>query len=196
MTKKMMMLLLGDDDEVTLLCEIVGARNLRRVQQQYYGEDNMMMTQGGGDDNANNKNSVLRPYCIVKYDGKRIHRTKPAEDVGTNPIWVPSTKSLFLIKTTAKEITHSTLNISIYSKEESALPVSLLQSTSCFLGQVTLDSSSILSHCDEDRFELNIEDEIGEETSNLGRLALRFRMATPSDMKILRLFNDDFSFDC
>jgi hypothetical protein len=170
--------LLGDHDEVTLLCELIGARNLR-VQN----EDQLMR---GVESNA------LRPYCVVKFDGKRIHRTKPAEYTGCNPIWVPSTKSLFLIRTTAKEMTHSTLNIAIHSREESALPVSLLQSSTCFLGQVNLESSMILSHCDDNRFEVNIEDEIGEEARNLGRLALRFRIATPSDLTILNHFNDTF----
>jgi hypothetical protein len=174
-------LLLRDDDEVTLLCEVIGARNLK-----VHNEVDPLLL---GTTDA----SSLRPYCIVKYDGNRIHRTAAAGDAGCNPIWVPTTRSLFLLKTTAKEMSRAHMNISIYAKQESALPVSLLQSSSNFLGQVNIDSSTILSHCDEERFEVNIEDEIGEVSSRLGKLALRFRIATPSDMKIVKMLNENNS---
>ncbi|KAL3914149.1 MAG: hypothetical protein SGILL_006214, partial [Bacillariaceae sp.] len=169
------------DDPVTLLCEVVGARNLS-VQN----EDPLL-------GNVGVDASSLWPYCIIKYDGSRIHRTGTAESAGCNPIWVPSKKSLFLLKTTAEEMSQSYMSISIYSKQESALPVSLLQSSNNFLGQVTIDSSTILSHCDEERFEIPIEDETREETSKKGKLALRFRIATPSDMKIVSVLNDNKS---
>lgn len=173
-------LLLGDHDRITLLCELIGARNLTILDNEV-------------DDLLGNTTLVdaksLKPYCVVKWDDRRIHRTSAAQDAGCNPIWVPSTKSLFLLETSAHEMSRTHLHIAIFSKGESALPVSLLQTTSTFLGQVTIDSSAILAHCDEDRFEVDIEDEIGEENRHLGRLALRFRIASPSDMKVVKFFN-------
>lgn len=173
--------LLGDHDRVTLLCELIGARNLKRLDDEV---DDLLGTTTTTDANT------LKPYCVVKFDDRRIHRTAAAQDAGCNPIWVPSTKSLFLLGTTAHEISRSHLNIAIFSKGESALPVSLLQTHSTFLGQVTIDSSTILAHCDEERFEVDIEDEIGEETSHLGKLALRFRIASPSDMEVVKFFSE------
>ena len=41
--------------------------------------------------------------------------------------------------------------------------------------------STILKHYNEERFEIPIEDELGEETTYHGTLAIRFRLATESD---------------
>mmetsp|Transcript_25709 Transcript_25709/g.28797 ORF Transcript_25709/g.28797 Transcript_25709/m.28797 type:complete len:1027 (-) Transcript_25709:81-3161(-) len=163
---------IGDNNEITILCELIGARNLRL-------RDDDEITRGVNP-------NTLYPYCLVKYDGTRIHKTCPSEEQGCNPIWTPySTKSLFLLKTTPREMSRCTMIISLYTKEESVLPSLLTTVTSAFLGQVHIDSNTILSHCDEERFELNIEDELGEQISNLGKLAVRFRVATPSDAIIL-----------
>lgn len=163
-----------DHDEVVILCELIGARNLR-----VHDEDQLK----GIDSNS------LRPYCVVKYDGSRIHKTKCAEDMGCNPIWVPSAKSHFLLRTTPRELSRSAMNISLYSREKSALPAGLLSSNNIFLGQVNLDSTTILNNCDEERRSYPIEDEIGEETSDLGKLALRFSIATPSDIRVVGMLN-------
>jgi hypothetical protein len=162
----------GDCDEIDLLFEVVGARHL-----VLRDEDDVV---AGIDPGS------IQPFCVVKYDGKRIHKTKASEDMGCDPIWTPhSSKSIFLLRTTARAMSRSVLNISIHAKIEGSLPQVLNKNNSVFLGQVHLDSNIILSHCDEKRFELNIEDELGEKLSNLGKLALRCRAATPSDIKIL-----------
>ena len=161
-----------DNDGITILCELVGARNLR------VRDDDEIVR--GIDSNT------LHPYCVVKCNGRRIHKTSPSDEKGCNPIWTPHrTKSLFLLRTTPREMSRCIMNISLYTKEESTLSNLLTTVTSVFLGQVHIDSNTILSHCDEERFELNVEDELGEQISNLGKLALRFRVATPSDIKIL-----------
>jgi hypothetical protein len=165
-----------DNDEITILCELVGARNLRV-------RDGDEIVRGIDSDK-------LHPYCVIKYNGKRIHTTSPSDEKGCNPIWTPHrTKSLFLLRTTPREMSCCVMNISLYTKEESALSNLLTTVTSVFLGQVHINSNTILSHCDEERFELNVEDELGEQISNLGKLALRFRVATPSDVKILNSLN-------
>jgi hypothetical protein len=169
---------LGEHDATTLLCELIGARNLRILHHEM---DDLLGTTIDP--------TALKPYCVVKFDDRRIHRTAASQYVGCNPIWVPSTKSLFLLETTPHEMSHSYMTISIFSRTESALPVSLLQTHNTFLGQVTIDSSMILAHCDEERFEVDIEDEVGEETTHLGKLALRFRMASASDIRVVRFFN-------
>uniref|UniRef100_A0A7S4EG04 C2 domain-containing protein n=1 Tax=Pseudo-nitzschia australis TaxID=44445 RepID=A0A7S4EG04_9STRA len=167
---------IGNCDETVILFELVGARHL--VLRE---EDDLVQ---GIDPNS------IQPFCVVKYDGKRIHKTKPSEELGCDPIWTPhSSKSLFLLRTTAKEMSRSIMNISVYTKKESSLPSMLTTVTNVFMGQVHIDSMIIRSHCAEERFELNIEDELGEQTSNLGTLALRYRVATPSDIEILSMLN-------
>jgi len=166
----------GDCDEVEMLFELVGARHL-----VLRDEDDIVR---GIDP------SSVQPFCIVKYDGTRIHKTKPSEDSGCNPIWTPhSSKSVFLLRTTARAMSHSILNISLHTKINGSLPSVMSKVTSVFLGQVHIDSNIILSHCDEKRFELNIEDELGKKISNLGKLALRCRVATPSDIKMVSGLN-------
>ncbi|KAG7365165.1 C2 domain containing protein [Nitzschia inconspicua] len=173
--------LLGDHDRITLLCELIGARGLKALDNDV---DNLLGNTTTVDSNT------LRPYCVVKFDDRRIHRTSAAQDAGCNPIWVPSTKSLFLLETSAHEMSRSHLNIAIFSRGKLTLPVSLLQTSSTFLGQVTMDSSTILAHCDQERFEVNIEDEIGEANRCFGKLALRFRVASPSDIQTVKFFNE------
>ena len=165
-----------DCDEIEFLMEVIGARHL-----VLRDEDELVR---GIDP------SSVRPFCVVKFDGKRIHKTKPSEDLGCNPIWTPyASKSVFLLRTTARAISRSILNISIHTKIESSLPSVLNTVTSAFLGQVHIDSDTILSYCDEKRYELNIEDEFGERLSNLGKLAVRCRVATPSDISMLARIN-------
>lgn len=166
-----------EEEEVTILCELVGARNLAIPDEQVAGDLNV---------------DSLRPFCTVQFGGNIIHKTKVAEDVGPNPIWTVSTKSLFLLTTTPTEFRENFLTIGVYSKQEKSLSARFgIGCSSVFLGQVSLDSHGIISHCDQKRFEANIEDELGEECIFLGTLALRFRLATESDRQIVRLFNQD-----
>jgi len=165
---------LGNCDEIVFLFELVGARHLVLRDEDEVGR--------GIDSNS------LQPFCVVKYDGRRIHKTKPSEELGSNPIWTPhASKSIFLLRTTAKELSRSIMNISVYVKKESSMPSMLRTVTSVFMGQVHIDSATLLAHCNEERFELSIEDELGEVASNLGKLALRCRVATPSDIDILNV---------
>jgi hypothetical protein len=163
-----------EEEEVTILCELVGARNL---------------SIHNGQDASGLRIDSLRPYCVVKFGDRVIHKTKTAGDLGASPIWTVSTRSIFHFKATTREMSKGVLNITLYAKVEKSLPVRLLSSDSIFLGQVNLDSAAILSHCDEQRFEANVEDEVGEEPNFLGTLALRFRLATKGDQQMVRLFN-------
>lgn len=165
-------------DEIELLFELVGARHL-----VLRDDDEIVRGINPGS---------LRPFCVVKYDGKRIHKTKPSEDFGCNPIWTPhSSKSMFLLRTTAREMSRSALNVSIHTKIEGSLPSVLNTVTSVFLGQVHIDSNTILKNCEEKRFELTLTDEFGEKLSNLGKLMLRCCPATPSDIKVLKGLNGE-----
>ena len=167
----------SSSEVITLLGEIVGARDLRVPD-----EDQL----SGGADGIKS----LQPYAVVSYAGKRIHKTDKCNKEGRNPIWSPSTKSFFLFRTSAEEMSKSTFTVSIYSKKkECSLPVSLMTSSSIFLGQVNIDASAILDLCDEERREYALEDEIGENVSNLGNLAVRFKVATLSDAHVVSFFN-------
>jgi hypothetical protein len=161
-----------EEDEIVILCELVGARHLARHDKH------------GGE----LENRDMRPFCVVKYGDKIIHRTRSAEENGNNPIWTVSTKSLFLIKANPQQMTRQVLNISLFTKRKDSLPVSLISTKSLSLGQVNMDSTTILSHCDEERFNLNIEDELGGDASARGTLSLRLRIATRSDRQIVHLF--------
>mmetsp|Transcript_3353 Transcript_3353/g.7935 ORF Transcript_3353/g.7935 Transcript_3353/m.7935 type:complete len:1186 (-) Transcript_3353:1130-4687(-) len=167
----------SSSEVITLLGEIVGARDLRVPD-----EDQL----DGGADGIKS----LRPYAVISYAGKRIHKTDKCNKEGPNPIWSPSTKSFFLLRTSAKEMSQSTLNVSIYSKKkENSLSVSLMTSSSIFLGQVNIDAAAVLDHCDEERREYILEDEIGETVSKLGHFAVRFKVATLSDVDVVSFFN-------
>jgi len=168
----------GDCDDIGILVEVIGARSLVLREEDELVRDI--------------DPSSIRPFCIIKFDGQRIHKTKKSEDYGCDPIWTPHfSKSIFLLETTARSMSRSILNISLHTKIKSSLPSVLTTATSAFLGQVHIDSSTLLSHCDEKRFELNIEDEYGEHLSNLGKLALRCRVATPSDISMLAVLNGE-----
>ena len=195
----------GDDREIVILFELVGARNLslRDTEFSTFG------LLDGEDSNSDNKQRVLQPYCVVKYGDEIIHRTKKATEVGKDPIWTVSSQSLFLLKTTPKDLTRTILNISLYNKGKSKVSVSTISNAArrllttsgrkidtSFLGQVNLDATTILSNCDGDRIEFPIEDELGEETSTFtsqGSLALRLRVATESDQAIVHSFQKNVS---
>lgn len=157
--------------EISILCELVGARHL-----------------AVHDEDADIDTQTMRPYCVVKFGDKILHRTKSAAGGGCDPIWTVSTKSLFLLKVSPLDLSRGILNFIVYAKKEKSLRASLLvQNESTFLGQLNLDANAILSNCNQERFEVNLEDEMGEESAFLGSLALRFRLATPSDHRILPL---------
>jgi hypothetical protein len=162
-----------EEEEAVILCELVGARKLS-LQKYQDGEFN---------------SGVMKPFCVVRYGGEIVHKTKPAEDSGPNPIWTVSRKSLFLIKAKPREMSQSILNISICTQSQDALPVRLMTSEAVFLGQVNLDSTTLLANCDEQRLELDIEDELGEKASSFGTISLRLRLATESDQQLIRLFH-------
>ena len=160
-----------EEEEAVILCELVGARKLSMQEDQ--------------DEEFNS--GVMRPFCVVRYGGELIHKTKPAEDSGPNPIWTVSRKSLFLIKAKPREMSQRILNISICTQRQDALPVRLMTSEALFLGQVNLDSTTLLVNCDEQRLELDIEDKLGEEARSFGTISLRLRLATESDQQLIRM---------
>jgi hypothetical protein len=199
----------NEDAELNFLCELVGARNLCLFDDQHDSSFSAM-----GDSSSNNNDKNMRPYCVVSYGEEVIHRTKKAAEPGGNPIWTVSTKSLFLFKATPKDMSRNVLHISLFDRKRRAGAQQLISATqrrllltgpattsssdgmlhdrrsSSFLGQVNLDGPTILAHCNEERFEIPVEDELGEETSHKcqGRLALRFRLATESDQQLLQVF--------
>jgi len=168
--------------DICILCELVGARRL---------------IDGGGTAD----NSSIRPFCVVKWNEQIIHTTKC--EVGCNPIWTMSSKSLFLLKLTATTMSDGMLSITLYSPHRRTSRVmsdtnNILPSVNhrMFHGQVNLKSNSILSHCDEKRFEMDLRDEASNAdagSSPRGKLALRFRLATKPDQKLLDIFSQSGS---
>mmetsp|Transcript_27095 Transcript_27095/g.30920 ORF Transcript_27095/g.30920 Transcript_27095/m.30920 type:complete len:1030 (-) Transcript_27095:480-3569(-) len=161
--------------KISILCEIVGARHLTAY-----------------DDGGTKIDASLRPFCVIKLGERVVHKTKC--EVGCNPIWTASSRSLFLLKVTPLEIGRGKVNMILYSKKKRNLAVRVLDPERIFLGQINLDFTKILSHCDEQRLEVDIGDDLGdvdEEGSNLrGKLALRFRIATEFDQKLVKSFQE------
>lgn len=158
-----------ETDSVDFLVEIVGANRLVVDDQDEVNE------------------AAIRPYCIVSFGGCQIHKTRAAEG-GCNPIWTIDTRSLFIFSANSEEMIAHNLNIQVWTQRKSNLP-NILSKEKVFLGQVHLKSSIILNHCDEERFELEMEDEIGQDTGLLGTLSLRIRVATKSDVKFVKTWN-------
>lgn len=122
----------------------------------------------------------MHPYCLVKFGDRIIHRTLESTDVGGNrPIWTIQTRSLFLLKMTSEDLTRTKLTISVWNRRRDAL---LLVNDASFLGEAQMDVASILMHCNEERFEVKLDD--GD-----GVLALRFRIATEADRSFVTARN-------
>eukprot|EP00934_Nitzschia_sp_Nitz4_P008726 Nitzschia sp. Nitz4//scaffold61_size107673//28299//31553//NITZ4_004228-RA/size107673-snap-gene-0.43-mRNA-1//1//CDS//3329555689//8716//frame0 len=158
--------------EATILCELVGARNL--VVRQ---------------DSENKKARKVRPYCIVHFGENFVHKTRTAVERGCDPIWTATTGSLFLLQASPVDLFEKSVRITIHSKIDMTITSGILGTEDLFLGQVLLDCSTILSRCNEERFEVALDDSTGGNSSFLGTLALRFRMATSSDKAIVSLFD-------
>ena len=153
----------GAEEPTVILAELVGASHLKPEE-----------------DADGNEHSEIRPYCIVKYDDKIIHRSKESSEVGLSPIWTIETRSLFLLKVSTEDLTRKKLTISLYNRRRDGPLISSFISDATFLGQVQLDLATVISHCDEKRFEVSLDNNMGEDELD-STLALRFRLATEAD---------------
>ena len=52
-----------------------------------------------------------------------------------------------------------------------------------------LPAETLLKRCDGERFEIMVEDELGDDTGIRGNMCLRLRLATPADSKFVGLWN-------
>ena len=165
---------LSKDDTVQILGEIVGGYQL-----------------AGEKEGSDLKERELRPYCIVKYGNKPIHYTNPCSDKGSDPIWTVSTGSLFLIKVSPHTLLRDKLEVSIWTKRKlDALQRAVLVTDTFFLGKASVDGRTILSNCKEQRLELQLQDFQGNEKGTESTVALRFRLASPSDLRLLELLRE------
>lgn len=132
------------------------------------------------EDADGNIHEEMQPYCIVKFGDTIIHRSKESSEVGVAPIWTVETKSLFLLKVSTEDLTRKKLTISLFNKRHDGPIISSFITDASFLGQVQLDLVTVISHCDEERFEVPLTDAVLEEDEECN-LALRFRLATEAD---------------
>jgi C2 domain len=126
---------------------------------------------------------IVRPYAEVYFGKNKIHYSEPSE--GLSPIWTIDTDSLFLLKATPLELTCNVLTVKILTSRS----ISPLTEIKSFLGQASLKPEDFLKLCNGDRFELNVQDELCDDTSCRGKLALRLRLATPADVRFVTLWN-------
>lgn len=159
---------------VKFLTEIVGGFKLGEEE-----DGKKAVESNGTSDND------VRLYCVVHMGDTEIHKTKGGEG-GRNPVWTVSTRSTFLIETTPEELAHESLDISVWSKQKDPFNLTVLAKR--FWGKISLSLSDIiLSHCDEQRVEIDITRKDG--LPSHGTLTLRFRLATASDERFLGLLN-------
>ena len=172
-----------EEEPVIILAELVGACHLKPDvdDQQVTGDD---LTE-------------IHPYCIVKFGDRLIHQSNAATDSGPNPIWTIDTRSLFLLKVSTKDYIHKKkLTINLWGKRLDALT---FVSEAYFLGKIQLSVDDILSHCDEERFEVHVRgrdlfgEDYGEDYEGVSRgtVALRLRVATNADRAFVSARNRD-----
>jgi hypothetical protein len=150
----------------TILCEIVGAQNLSVTEPV----------------------EPLHTFCRVQHENKILHTTNVAS--GTNPIWTVTSKCLFLLPESKLWRSSSKLTVEVYAlKYYNMNSCSHDLSDRIVLGSVQLDTATILSHCDGKRLELPLKKSIETNKTHLSTctLAIRFRIAQPSDQQILQL---------
>ena len=159
---------LGEKDQVNILCELVGATHLT------FDDDDLDTVD-------------MKPYCLISFGSRRVHKTKAADETGPNPIWTIDNRSLFLLSLNQSSV-DEVLSIQIWTRGKDSIP-GIVTNSRYFLGQVRLNPSDIFRHCNEERFECQLEDEIGEGSGQIGFIALRFRVATAADMKFVGVMN-------
>lgn len=150
------------EEPIEIIIELVGATNLLVDDADFQG--------------------LAKPYCEVEFGGKQIHKTKKSE--GLSPIWTLDSNCLCLL-TTDELTTTETMAISLWTSRT----VTPLTEVKTFLGKVHLDHQEIFQRCDGERFELTVQDELGDDSFSRGSLALRMRIATPADSKFTKLWN-------
>lgn len=154
-----------------ILCEIVGAQNLSTT--------------------ASDRKKPLHTYCrVLDESNNLLHTTKTA--IGTNPIWTATSKCLFLLsESKLGKSSSSKLTVEIYALKSASMDASThkdLTNNRRLLGSVQIDKSTILSRCNGERLELSlIKSGTATHKSVASTLAVRFRIAQPSDQKILQL---------
>lgn len=163
------------DDEIQILCELVGGFNLT-IEESI----------------QDLKDKHLKPYCIVRFQGKIIHYSNSATEPGRDPIWTVSNGSLFILNASPAALLRNKLEISIWSRRSSKSMRGklLLEKDTFSLGKASLDGKTLLKHCDEQRIELPLMDQKENKSLSDSNLALRFRLATKSDIRLLDLLKE------
>ena len=162
------------DDAVRILCEFVGANHLMK-------EDFELLKSRDQQDESDGVHS-MRPFGVVHYGGECIHKTGKSLEKGRNPVWTISTRALFILETTPRELSRHKLEFSLWANKKERLALS---SEAILLGKVRLESKELLTNCNETRLTMKLFDEDGS-NSNRGTLTIRFRPAVISDEMFLQ----------
>jgi hypothetical protein len=159
-------------------------------------------------------NSSSHVFCVLKYGGRTIHRTRPfvstrqnslfhwnrsstaAEDKKRleNPIWTIQHDALTTVMISPRDFENKkALTIAVYGKQQQpsrALPRRRAERAR-FVGKCRFKSPSLLEQCTEERIEVTLTDDLGRpivggvlEQSAL--LACRFRVASNADVTFIQ----------
>jgi hypothetical protein len=175
-----------ESDDVVLLGEIVSGFRLTRHDPA----DDV----GGSDSRSDD--GTRRVFCRVRYGSESIHKTDCAKDAGSswrNPIWTLSTRSLFVIRTTPRELAHTDAVVSAWFQRKDPL---ILTNETCYLGEAKLSGTDLVRGATEEHVHsLTLHDgRCHKALDSLdrmprGTLNVRFRLATPADEAIVKLFH-------
>lgn len=135
------------------------------------------------------KDKHMRPYCVVKFKNKIIHYSSPCREAGRDPIWTVSTGSLFLVKANPSTLPRDNLQVTLRTKNNptSLRGAVLVDVENYYLGRAQIDGQTLLSNCNEQRLELPLKDLHGNDVHDESTVALRFRLATETDIKLIDL---------
>jgi len=146
--------------------------------------------------------NYLNPFCQIFYKKESLHKTKTIYE-NNNPIWTVAKRHVCVLSFTLEDMLESTAKrddednhvvFEIRSKKSKLLHVTGIRKDemkkSGLIGRVSLAPIDILEkYCTEERFEFPLYCE----TKNAGSIALRFRVATQSDLEFVEKTKKIFS---
>lgn len=159
--------LLLNEEPLQILVEIVGATGLihpsygnknrgsgRNLQQE---TETAAVDQEAENANSNN-NKLVNAYVTINFQNRVIHATKTVKQ-DNNPVWDVSTRSIFLFQPNASEWLSATDNYNDGNK----LTILVCHETTGIkgdkvIGRISLDPCTVLTHCNEQRVEFDLED--------------------------------------
>jgi len=178
---------LPDESSIQVLAEIVGCYKLSTIFQQPDEFDDIESLDKFLD-------NYLNPFCQVFYKKESLHTTKTIYR-NNNPIWTVANKHACILHFNLADMIRSyndrddkNNHVVFEIRSEKSNLISVTRNI--LIGSISLAPIDILEkYCTEERFEFPLYCE----TKNAGSIALRFRVATQSDLEFVEKTKKIFS---